>query len=151
MLNRRIGVVPEPDEAPRRRREDELEDEVSALEVVVKELRTLNRIGSANFRHYRRRAYVAFGLLAIAETLALFMVFDLASDVSKTATTARTELARAGADVAIAGCQADDRTRAGIRTFIVVTAPKLAGRAEKAFPPRDCGVEVAPLLRRIGG
>lgn len=110
----------------------------------------LRREGSDNFRRYRRRSIVAIAVVSIVAAFSCWQAVRTAREVRTGAIIARTDLARAGADVALTGCQADRDTRNGIRTFVAVAAPKLTDRVAAAFPPRDCAAEIQPLLERIG-
>lgn len=134
--------------------EAELREEAERVAAAEQELREeaqrLRREGSDNFRRYRRRSIVAIAVVSIVAAFSCWQAIQTASDVRDGAIIARTDLARAGADVALTGCQADRDTRTGIRTFVAVSAPKLSDRVAAAFPPRDCAAEVAPLLERIG-
>lgn len=115
-------------EAPRRR-EDLLEE--------------LLKKGSRNFRRYRRRAFVAFVLLAATNAVAIYIAV-------RNADQGRQDLAVASAQTQFKSCVSGNRLRVGILTYLgLVVRPEhrqqAVGQARTVFSLRNCREAVEPI------
>lgn len=121
-----------------RRREDELATENEYLQELLEH-------GSRNFRRYRRRAYLAFVGLALANAFAIYLAVHNGK-------AANSNLAAVGAEAIIRGCNADNAIRGRLVLFVDditrgEAGDRLLARARFYFPPRDCRLEARPLER----
>lgn len=108
----------------------------ATLEVLVDHYKRLRDLGSDNFQRYRRRAMWAFGLLAIANGVALYLAIH-------NATVANRELARGVQQVTLSNCRVGNELRQGLRMFVdAATSPErgadLRRLAAESFGERDC-------------